>query len=305
VAKDNGLHTGAVYQRVTTPQDPHPAAPRPALPDWLRSSLACPACHAELAEGLSEGRCPNCGRLFPLIANGLPDLRILDWSTADWQRRQGWMAREYDSLLDDGDHAARGFHNDYGAIAGLLARCAGRVLDVGGGVGVTRHWLPATAEYVLLEPSDGWADPRWQNHADPFPCLREPPPLVRAFAEALPFSSETFDVVLHLWTLNHVVDVTASVREGLRVLRRGGLLIAVLEEASPSWSALLRGRAPVMSMRQRLRWAARRLVSTFRTRPLQPDHIAVEERLLTRAPGARLRFRGWVGSYLTIELEST
>ena len=80
------------------------------------------------------------------------------------------MEREYDALLDDGDHAARAFENDYRNIAHILRDCRGRVLDVGGGIGVTREYLPANHRYVLVEPSDLWRDPRWQAWAD-----RQPP----------------------------------------------------------------------------------------------------------------------------------
>jgi SAM-dependent methyltransferase len=183
------------------------------------------------------------------------------------------MEREYDALLDDGDHAALAFENDYRGIVEILRACAGRVADIGGGIGVTRHWLPGGVRYVLVEPSEMWRDRRWQRHAGRFPCLAEPAVAVRAVAEALPFAAASFDAVLFLWSLNHVRDVTRSVREAHRVLRRGGRLLAVLEDMLPGAS-------------------------------LQPDHVAVAEHQLTGVPGLRVIGREWFASYLVLHLQS-
>ena len=214
------------------------------------------------------------------------------------------MEREYSSLLDDGDHAARAFENDYATIAGLLRECGGRILDVGGGIGVTREWLPSDTDYVLVEPSDLWRDARWLSWNHRFPSIIRPVAQVRAFAEALPFAAGTFDVVLHLWTLNHVADVPLSVREGLRVLRRHGRFVAVLEEARPTWRDIV-GAGAAATQAERVRHVLRTLDAITRRPPLQPDHAFVNEKVLTRAARTRLVSRHWSGPYLTIVLEST
>jgi ubiquinone/menaquinone biosynthesis C-methylase UbiE len=182
------------------------------------------------------------------------------------------MAHEYDVLLNDGDHAAVAFENDYRGIAPLLASCRGRVADIGGGVGVTRHWLSRDAHYVLVEPSEIWRDQRWRRHAARFPCLLEPPRSVRALAEALPFGAASFDVLLYLWSLNHVCDVAQCLREATRVLRPGGRVIAVLEDMQP-------GAA------------------------LQPDHVAVDARQLTELPRTRVVSHDWFAGYLILQLQ--
>jgi SAM-dependent methyltransferase len=213
------------------------------------------------------------------------------------------MEQEYDTLLNDGDHAARAFQNDYRTIAGILAECKGRVLDVGGGIGITREWLPSEEDYVVLEPSELWSDARWLAWSDRFPSLTRPAVHFRGFAEALPFARGTFDVVLHLWTLNHVGDATLSVQEGLRVLRPGGRFVAVLEEARLTWRDV-RAKHTDATLAQRGRHAIRVLAAMARRPPLQPDHAVVDETVLTKAAGARLVSRDRVGPYLAVVLEA-
>jgi SAM-dependent methyltransferase len=271
------------------------------IPDWLSGRLACPHCRLPLEALPDVWRCPACALALPSPADRSMDLRGAFEPDEDWRIRQRHMERDYGQLLDDGDHAARGFENDYGAIASILRECEGRILDVGGGIGVTRHWLADDREYVLLEPSDIWQDARWQQWAGRFPCLARQPLHLRAFAEALPFSSGTFDAVLHLWTLNHVADAPRSIREGLRVLRPGGRLVAVLEEARPTWGDAWRASAGRSAAG---RMAAVAAAAARRASPLQPDHAPVDERLLTRAAGVRVRLRQWAGPYLAIVVES-
>jgi SAM-dependent methyltransferase len=213
------------------------------------------------------------------------------------------MLREYDELLDDGDHAARGFENDYRDIAPLLATYRGRILDIGGGIGVTRHWLAKDVDYVLVEPSLMWQDRRWLGFADRFPCLAARPRHVRAYGEALPFGEATFDAALFLWSLNHMFDPGRAVREAMRVLVRGGRLLIVVEDGEPSWSDLWRRDYPASRAGKSLGLAMRKLASPVVAWPLQRDHIAVSERSVIAAAGGRLLLRRWIGLYLTLEFE--
>ena len=202
------------------------------------------------------------------------DMRVAaTGEAASWAVRQAWMESEYDQLLNDGDHAARAFENDYRGISPFLNTCRGRILDIGGGVGVTRHWLPCDASHVLVEPSRMWDDPRWLAHAERFPCLRERPVHVRAYAEALPFETGAFDVALFLWSLNHVCDPAASISEARRILKPRGRMLVVLEDMDPAL-------------------------------PLQPDHLRVDEGDLTRDGFLRQVARSWISGYLTLELQA-
>ena len=251
------------------------------IPAWLSPHLACPRCQD--GPSARHRAAALCGlRLaLPQPTATSVDLRG-DWTPDPrWLARQHYMEHEYDALLDDGDHAARAFQNDYRTIGALLDECKGRIVDVGGGIGVTREWLGSAEHYVLVEPGDIWRDSRWLAWADCFPCIAQPVVHIRAYAEALPFAAGTFDVVLHLWTLNHVADVRLSVQEGLRVLRRGGRLVAVLEEAPTTWRDVIAAQAGAYGL-QRARAALRALAAMTWRPPMQADHVAVDERILTR-----------------------
>ena len=205
------------------------------IPAWLSACLACPRCRAPLKSSVMPGRCPTCQLELPAPTVTSIDLRGDREPGPGWRSRQQYMECEYDHLLNDGDHAARAFQNDYRTIAGILRECEGRILDVGGGIGVTREWLSSDEGYVLVEPSDLWSDSRWFAWASSFSCLARPTVQHPRVCGGVAVQSRYFDVVLHLWTLNHVADVALSVREGLRVLREGGRFVAVLEEAQPTW----------------------------------------------------------------------
>lgn len=223
---------------------------------------------------------------------------------ATWIARQRWMERDYLALLDHGDALADGFENDFRDIAALLKHYHGRVLDVGGGTGIARHWLPPDVEYALLEPSLMWRDERWRRFAHRFPCLARPCRHVRALAEALPFPDATFDGVLCLWTLNHVERVVDALAEMSRIARPGGRLLVVLEESEPTWHDLRTTGYPGRDgMPSLIAAGAAKLLRPLVGRRLQPDHLDVPERMLSAVPGTRVVLRAWRGLYLTLQLE--
>jgi SAM-dependent methyltransferase len=214
------------------------------------------------------------------------------------------MERDYAALLDDGEQLAEGFENDYRDIAELLRGYRGRVLDIGGGNGVARHWLTPEAEYVLLESSLMWEDPRWRRFHTRFPSLAVPCARIRGFGERLPFRDRTFDHALCLWTLNHVASIEKTLAEAVRVVRAGGRILLVLEESEPTWLDLVARRYPhARTTADSLRAMRAKLLAAVRGWPLQPDHVHVRERTVRRTRGARVVRREWRGLYLTFELE--
>jgi SAM-dependent methyltransferase len=215
------------------------------------------------------------------------------------------MEAWYEDLSADSTAAYWCFTNDYGPFADLLATFCGTVLDLGGGNGVTRHYLRPDVRYVVVDPSFDWLGPGWAPMAESFPCLATPPPFVRGIGEQLPFRAGAFDAVLAFWSLNHVSDPERVFEEVRRVLRDGGRFLAVLEDMEPRWRDLL--RPPFREHH------ARGVAAAFAVKleawlpggawPLQDDHLLIRERDLAAWSAARFEVvqRAWVGRYLTYE----
>ena len=176
----------------------------------LIARLVCPSCKQPLIAE-DELRCSACGRRFPQRDPRWIDLLPDGWATQfdDWSKRQREMEQAYDELSADPAHARLAYRSDLDGYRGHLSRCAGRVLDIGGGYGLVRHYLPAATDYTVLDPSTSWFAQPWHLIADEFPCLTTPPPFVRGVAEHLPFPDASLDWVLSFWSINHLADPSA------------------------------------------------------------------------------------------------
>jgi len=114
--------------------------------------------------------------------------------------------------------------------AGLLKGM--RILDVACGPGLVTELaaeITGSSGYVIgLDPSLGML----RAAPDSLPNL------VQGVAETLPFRDSSFDFVSMGYALRHVSDLRAAFREYLRVLKPGGVVLA-LEISQPQSSALL------------------------------------------------------------------
>jgi SAM-dependent methyltransferase len=282
---------------------------RPTLP--LRQVplevLRCPLCRSAFDREAESLQCVGCSRRFAQSAQGWVDLLPAEiWNPvrAGWAERQSAMEAGYRDLVADPAHTVLAYNSDFGPYRDLLLWRTGRLLDLGGGNGLLRHFLPEGIEYIVAEPNLWWLSEAWQPFAGAFPCLGIPLAFVRAVGEALPFADGAFDHVVSFWSLNHTADPEAVVNAAHRVLRPGGHLLLALEDVPPRWRDVLAGAYIDPRCPGRLQQCWWKVKAVGRGWPLQEDHVRIEERDIRR--WSRLRFdiffRGWVGAYLTFDL---
>jgi SAM-dependent methyltransferase len=270
--------------------------------------LACPRCAGSLAWRPPVIRCTACEVEFRQTRDDCVDLLASEAAVGEsepgWADRQQEMEAWYRDMVGT-DWSRACFANDYGPFAPLLERYAGTILDLGGGVGVTRHFLRAHSRYVVVDPSTMWLGAEWGTLADAFPCLATPPAFVRGTGEALPFRRGVFDVVLAFWTINHAADPARMFAEVSRVLKRGGVFLVVLEDMEPRWRDVVRPTIRARGAREVVRVAGRKLAAALPggAWPLQHDHIRIREQDLRAwsAAGFDTARRAWIGDYLTYE----
>lgn len=105
----------------------------------------------------------------------------------------------------------------------------GRVLDIGGGQGTTRHFLGAerVSLYVSVDPFINIFQDieRQPNLLKAYPCLAKPCNFLACQAENLPFVANTFDWVHMRSVLDHFQDPYLALKEAYRVLKLGGVLL--------------------------------------------------------------------------------
>jgi SAM-dependent methyltransferase len=273
----------------------------------LRDLVACPRCASALAFDPPDIRCVACEARYPQQRVECLDLMPReDASPGDaWATRQQEMEKWYVEMLDT-DWSRACFTNDYGPFRSILGSYTGTVLDLGGGAGVTRHYLSAGTRYVVVDPSVMWLGTQWATLADEFPSLATPPAFVRGTGEALPVHSRVFDVVLAFWALNHASDPTRIFQQVARALRPGGRFLVVLEDMEPRWRDLVRPAMRRRGLAAMLTLTKQKLAAAVPggAWSLQDDHIRILERDIRRwsARDFDVVRREWIGNYLTYEL---
>ncbi len=196
-----------------------------------RAILVCPVCQGELSFSASLVHCSVCCCEFPQ-EEGCGGYNLLPNSFASegrtlWRSRLLEMERWYGDLVSFPRQTENCFKQDYEPYSSILATFRGRVLDVGGGAGVARHYLQPVTEYIVADPSLTWRGSQWSRVVGQFPCLANAPNFVRAVGEFLPFPDGSFDAALSFWSLNHVDQPERVLQEVGRVLKPEGRFLMV------------------------------------------------------------------------------
>ncbi|MFQ4139750.1 glycosyltransferase [Nodosilinea sp. PGN35] len=256
----------------------------------LRASLVCPICKNKPEFYVKSIECGSCGAKFPQVSSQWISLfpTTLLGEEKQWFSRQQEMESWYKDLIASPSNASACLLSDYTPFTTFLNSLSGKILDVGGGVGLVRHYLSHNTEYTVLDPSLDWLGKEWENLSEIFPCLAAPPLFVQGVGEYIPFPDAQFDAVVSFWSANHCSEPQKFFEEVERVLRPGGTFFIVLEDMVPLWQDLLNPSFPAEEVFQsffstsqtssrflRLRMLLNLLVK--QDFPLQDDHIRISE----------------------------
>jgi ubiquinone/menaquinone biosynthesis C-methylase UbiE len=285
-----------------------------------RYSLVCPQCKSANLVFLTDLiQCSACKTSFIQEdddwLNLMPDRIDLDRDER-WQERLIEMEDWYQDLNSDLEAANSCFLADYTPYTPVLTSISGDVLDLGGGIGLPRHYLPTKAKYTVLDPSVKWLKTDWSSLSDSFPCLQQKPDFIRGVGEHLPFLPQSFDAVLSFWSLNHASNPKLVFSEVDRVLRQNGKFLIVLEDTIPKWVDLINPMFPakkVLNSFYPKLWQQKQLFPRFdiftkllkdEQWPLQTDHIRILESEIDEwiEGKFKIRSRSWLGHYLTFEM---
>lgn len=284
----------------------------------LKHLLVCPQCKGQLSFLINVIRCKSCDLGFVQVSDNWFNLishTPLDNEHSLWEERQKSMEEWYKDLVSSPEDAKNCFTSDYAPYAEYLNKLSGVILDIGGGVGIVRNYLSNITEYIVIDPSIDWLKINWTSLIETFPCLEKTPSFVRGIGESLPFTSETFDVVLSFWSMNHTNNPEQVFYEAARVLKPGGKFLIVLEDMLPQWYDFIDFNFPAKDIfnsyfdslallnekNPRFKLFLKYLKSE--NWPLQSDHIFIKETdiLNWSSLNFEVSWRAWIKQFLTFE----
>lgn len=187
------------------------------MSDWFRTLLACPDCARDL--DLASERCA-CG--FAIPSSKPLDLRPQNPRTRTLEFTVGTTARadlssinvDRPAITYDGPRAQRDSSELFSAIASAMKPGAA-VLDLGCG---PRDQAPPVAHYGAQYVGVDYDSPAADLLAD---------------AHALPFRTQSFDVVISYAVFEHLYNPHLAATEVARVLKDGGVFVGVVSQGEP------------------------------------------------------------------------
>ena len=142
---------------------------------------------------------------------------------------------------------------------------SGRVLDVGGGAGSVRHFLPPGTQFVSVDPFIGCVDNVPPAKKAVYPCFNEHLNFIAACAEFLPFQATSFDWVHMRSMLDHVHSPDLALLEARRVLKPNGKLVIGLYVDG--------GKSGRRSLDRQLKEIARPVLTTIGFKKFRDRHV--------------------------------
>lgn len=160
-------------------------------------------------------------------------------SSMNWEQAVQWLRRQpdkaqlvIDCYYDDPLFAAAQRYwasDEWQGVREMLRGRSGKALDVGAGRGIASYALAKDGFVVTaLEPNPSSS----VGAAAIRDLARETDVTIEVceeFSERLPFDSDSFDVVFARAVLHHTSDLKSACVEFLRVLKPGGIMLAVRE----------------------------------------------------------------------------
>jgi ubiquinone/menaquinone biosynthesis C-methylase UbiE len=108
-------------------------------------------------------------------------------------------------------------------LAALPAK--GRLLDVGGGTGRVSSGLRADVDEIVIADASMGMLKQSASLSRRFDCAQHRLQAVGGYSEALPFPDSSFERIIMVDALHHVISHAESAREMFRVLKPGGRIV--------------------------------------------------------------------------------